>query len=389
MDDASAAPYAGLTPDCVLDALDAVGLFCDGRLLALNSYENRVYQAWLDERARPSAETAPSSVVVKFYRPSRWSDAADRRGARIRRRAGRARDPGRRADRERRRDPASFRRLPLCGLSAMRRPRSRARGSRDARMDRPFRRTHPRRRRDRAVSRAAVARRRELRRRAARVAARERLHPAPTWSPPGRASPRRRSNACGIATSARARSATFACTATAMPATCCGAAAADAGAAFRRFRRLPQRTRGAGPVDAAVGRPRRHAPPVAGRAVGLRGFLRLRRPRAAPDRSAAHAAADPLFGVAGAALERSRFPGGVSRGSTPSATGRIACWSCASRSRRWTSRRCRSSEQCVPPQRRRRHATRASGGSRPPTPSARRRPDARSDRCAPPDRDRA
>ena len=73
MDDPSAAPYAGLTPDCVLDALDAVGLFCDGRLLALNSYENRVYQAWLDERAKPSADTA-SSVVVKFYRPSRWSD---------------------------------------------------------------------------------------------------------------------------------------------------------------------------------------------------------------------------------------------------------------------------------------------------------------------------
>jgi Ser/Thr protein kinase RdoA (MazF antagonist) len=73
MDDASAAPYAGLTPDCVLDALDAVGFFCDGRLLALNSYENRVYQAWLDERNKPSADTA-SSVVVKFYRPSRWSD---------------------------------------------------------------------------------------------------------------------------------------------------------------------------------------------------------------------------------------------------------------------------------------------------------------------------
>jgi Ser/Thr protein kinase RdoA (MazF antagonist) len=74
MDEAPAPPYAGLTPDCVLDALDAVGLFCDGRLLALNSYENRVYQAWLDERAQPSADTAPSSVVVKFYRPSRWSD---------------------------------------------------------------------------------------------------------------------------------------------------------------------------------------------------------------------------------------------------------------------------------------------------------------------------
>jgi Ser/Thr protein kinase RdoA (MazF antagonist) len=59
-------PYAGLTPDCVLDALDSVGLRGDGRLLALNSYENRVYQAWRDD--------APP-VVVKFYRPARWTDA--------------------------------------------------------------------------------------------------------------------------------------------------------------------------------------------------------------------------------------------------------------------------------------------------------------------------
>lgn len=58
-------PYAGLTPDCVLDALDGVGVRGDGRLLALNSYENRVYQAWRDD-ALP--------VVVKFYRPARWTD---------------------------------------------------------------------------------------------------------------------------------------------------------------------------------------------------------------------------------------------------------------------------------------------------------------------------
>ena len=61
-----APPYAGLTPDCVLDALDSVGIRGDGRLLALNSYENRVYQAWRDD--------APA-VVVKFYRPGRWTDA--------------------------------------------------------------------------------------------------------------------------------------------------------------------------------------------------------------------------------------------------------------------------------------------------------------------------
>jgi Ser/Thr protein kinase RdoA (MazF antagonist) len=57
-------PYSRLTPDVVLNALEGVGLRCDGRLLALNSYENRVYQVGLDE----------GTVVAKFYRPARWSD---------------------------------------------------------------------------------------------------------------------------------------------------------------------------------------------------------------------------------------------------------------------------------------------------------------------------
>ena len=61
----TAAPYAGLTPETVLDALEGAGLRGDGRLLALNSYENRVYQVWLEDG---------SSVVAKFYRPGRWSD---------------------------------------------------------------------------------------------------------------------------------------------------------------------------------------------------------------------------------------------------------------------------------------------------------------------------
>lgn len=59
-------PYAGLTPDAVLNALESTGLACDGRLLALNSYENRVYQVGIDEGL---------PVVAKFYRPGRWSDA--------------------------------------------------------------------------------------------------------------------------------------------------------------------------------------------------------------------------------------------------------------------------------------------------------------------------
>jgi len=62
-------PYAGLTPDCVLDALDSIGLRGDGRLLGLNSFENRVYQIWLEE------SSAAPVVVAKFYRPGRWSDA--------------------------------------------------------------------------------------------------------------------------------------------------------------------------------------------------------------------------------------------------------------------------------------------------------------------------
>jgi Ser/Thr protein kinase RdoA (MazF antagonist) len=60
-------PYATLTPDCVLDALDSVGLMPDGRQLALNSFENRVYQVGMDEGP---------PLVVKFYRPGRWSAAA-------------------------------------------------------------------------------------------------------------------------------------------------------------------------------------------------------------------------------------------------------------------------------------------------------------------------
>src|ERR1039457_4085977 len=68
-------PYAGLTPDCVLDALSSVGFSGDGRLLALNSYENRVYQVWLDDRSAIAGLPAgASSVVAKFYRPLRWTD---------------------------------------------------------------------------------------------------------------------------------------------------------------------------------------------------------------------------------------------------------------------------------------------------------------------------
>ncbi len=58
------ASFTGLDADLVLDALDSVGLRGDGRLLALNSYENRVYQVGMEEGP---------PLVAKFYRPGRWS----------------------------------------------------------------------------------------------------------------------------------------------------------------------------------------------------------------------------------------------------------------------------------------------------------------------------
>ena len=67
MSDAMPPTYAALTPDCVLNALESLGLRSDGRLLALNSYENRVYQIGMEDGP---------PLVAKFYRPARWTDAA-------------------------------------------------------------------------------------------------------------------------------------------------------------------------------------------------------------------------------------------------------------------------------------------------------------------------
>jgi Ser/Thr protein kinase RdoA (MazF antagonist) len=60
-----AAPYYRLDPDTMLQAVESTGLLCDRRMLALNSYENRVYQVGIED-ADP--------IVAKFYRPGRWSD---------------------------------------------------------------------------------------------------------------------------------------------------------------------------------------------------------------------------------------------------------------------------------------------------------------------------
>ncbi len=67
MSETTDTPYDGLSPDTILDAMDFCGLHCDGSLLALNSFENRVYQLRQEDG---------SFVVTKFYRPGRWNEAA-------------------------------------------------------------------------------------------------------------------------------------------------------------------------------------------------------------------------------------------------------------------------------------------------------------------------
>ena len=65
--DAATLAFADLRPEDIVATLEDLGFDCDGRFLALNSYENRVYQIGI-ENDRP--------VVAKFYRPGRWSDAS-------------------------------------------------------------------------------------------------------------------------------------------------------------------------------------------------------------------------------------------------------------------------------------------------------------------------
>ncbi|NNE05660.1 MAG: serine/threonine protein kinase [Xanthomonadales bacterium] len=60
-----ATPYYSLGPDTVISAIESQGYLCDGRLLALNSYENRVYQVGIEDDV---------PVIAKFYRPGRWSN---------------------------------------------------------------------------------------------------------------------------------------------------------------------------------------------------------------------------------------------------------------------------------------------------------------------------
>ena len=60
-------PYATLIPDLILDAVESLGFLCSGSLLALNSYENRVYQIGIEDE---------TPIIAKFYRPQRWTNEA-------------------------------------------------------------------------------------------------------------------------------------------------------------------------------------------------------------------------------------------------------------------------------------------------------------------------
>jgi Ser/Thr protein kinase RdoA (MazF antagonist) len=65
MTDSSSHPFDALSPDLLIDAVESQGFVSDGRFLALNSYENRVYQIGIEEQ---------TPMIVKFYRPERWTN---------------------------------------------------------------------------------------------------------------------------------------------------------------------------------------------------------------------------------------------------------------------------------------------------------------------------
>ena len=110
-----AAPYAGLTPDVVLNAVDSVGLLTDGRQLALNSYENRVFQVGLEDGR---------FVVVKFYRPHRWTDEQIMEEHAFIAELAELEIPGSAGDDLWRTHSERLRRLPFHRLSAQRRARA-------------------------------------------------------------------------------------------------------------------------------------------------------------------------------------------------------------------------------------------------------------------------
>ena len=103
-------PFDTLTPDLVLDAVESIGYLSDARVLALNSYENRVYQVGIEDE---------TPLIAKFYRPGRWSDAAILE-APVQSGTGRARGAGGGTARARRQHAVRARRLSLRPLPAPR-----------------------------------------------------------------------------------------------------------------------------------------------------------------------------------------------------------------------------------------------------------------------------
>ena len=57
--------YSQLIPDTIINAIESLDYISDSRILALNSYENRVYQIGIEDE---------SPIIAKFYRPNRWTD---------------------------------------------------------------------------------------------------------------------------------------------------------------------------------------------------------------------------------------------------------------------------------------------------------------------------
>ena len=327
--DGTVQPFTGLTPEVVLDAAASVGLEPDGRLFALNSYENRVYQLGAGERL----------LVLKFYRPRALERCPDRRGARLHRTNW---------------PPPSCRwRRPLAiggrtllhfqdfRFAAFPWMRGRAPGAgcpRGAADPRPQPRPGAPDRRPRALPAAAAHRR------------------ASAWA--GRRAPRcwRGSccrSACASAmpqvseallervsaafAASRGRCARSACTATATSATCCGTSRVRCSSTWTTARWVPRvqdlwmmLAGSAGRAAAAVGRAARGLPAVRG----------LRLPRGAPDRAAAGAAHAASCRLGVASLARSGLPAGlplVRRGALLGGVPRAICSSRSSRSR---TRRC-------------------------------------------------
>ena len=239
--------YSALDPECVLDALDSVGLRGDGRLLALNSYENRVYQVGIEDGRAGRRQVLPARRAGAT--PQILEEHALRR-----RSSPSARSRSCRRWRSTARTLHAVRRLPLRRL-----PRH---GGRAPELDDPdtlrwigpLHRPHPRGRRAAAVRAAARARHRRRFGDEPRDFLLAHDFVPPDCARPGQRRRSRRSTACGAATTAPATCRCCACTATATPATCCGPTPARTSSTST----TPHGPGGAGPVDAAVGRSRRH-----------------------------------------------------------------------------------------------------------------------------------